>query len=188
MPSRTITRTPEARAESRLAKLRRGKLEYKRARWPRSDDECLLRVLTCSEVQECQAHAFRRFKELDIPVVPATMSLFEDECLTQVLFRGCRDPNDPERLTYAIDVDDMRDNTTVDERAAMYTVFRDLCEEQDPDPETVSPELLRQIEEAVKKKDAALLRGFGSSALVSFMLSTDSPPSSSPTGSSGNTE
>jgi hypothetical protein len=133
-----------------------------------------LRVLSCSEVQECQAAAYVRFRELGIPVDVISLALFEDEVLVQILYRACRDPEDPDRLAFCADAADLRDHTTVDERAALFALYRDFCAEQDPDPGELTAELIQEIDEHIKKKDESRLRSYGSPVLVTYLLTTAS--------------
>jgi hypothetical protein len=170
----------EAKAISRLASLRRGKKQVKRAAWPGRDDVFFdLAVLSCSEVQECHAEAVKRFAALKVPIDTYFMSLFQDELMTQLLYRAMRDPDDEthERL-FAEDVDDLRDNTEVDERAELFALYEDFRILVDPDfDKELSSSERGAILEALGKKDASALRAIGSAALASFMLTTVSPPS-----------
>lgn len=175
----------EARAQSRLAQLGIGTRELQRVEWPgRSDVSCLIRLLTCDEVQGCHAAAYVRFRELGLPVEPVTMALFEDECVTQILARALRDAERPEDLPFAVDAADIREHTTVNERAAVFGLYADFAAERDPDPDTLPPSLVHELEDLVKKKGVAYLRGLVSSALATSAPTSGSQPESSPTGSS----
>lgn len=164
--------------------MKRGKSEIRLATWPGLKNQdgsavpVALRVLSCSEVQECQADAFRRFQALALdPASPLNILLFEDEVLTQILARACRSVERPHDEAFSLDADDLRENTTVDERAAMFQIYRDFASEIDPAPEDLSPVELDEILSLVKKKDARTLLGLGARRLVSFMLSTAAQPS-----------
>ena len=161
----------QATAATRLALMRRGKREVRDATWPGTHLPVKLVVLSCSEVQECHAEAIARFERLRIPLDVYSVQLFQDELLTQVLFRGCRDPEDIDQ-PFAESADDLRDNTTVDERAAVYDVYRDFQASVDPAPGEMDQELLETILDLVKKKDGARLKAIGLSGLVSFLLTT----------------
>lgn len=172
-------------AASRLGKLRGGKRLYKDLKWPGEDDLTLkLRVLSCSELQECQSAAWYRFMcprdqgglGLD-PTLITNMQLFNDEVITQVLYIACRDPENV-NLPLAGSVDEMRDESSIDERAAMFNAYLDWQAEIDPAPEQLSPELNREIVDLLKKKDRTALSALGGRTLVSYLLSLDSQPSS----------
>lgn len=169
--------TANARAESRLAKMRRGKSELRVVVWPGISDAegqpvaVALRVLSCGEVQECHAEANRRFLDLRLPIDSVhTVSLFEDEVMLQLLVRACRNVERPHDEPFAIDAADMRENTTVDERAAMFSLYRDFASEVDPAPDKMSGAEFDEIIELVKKKAEGTLLGLGSRKLVSFLL------------------
>lgn len=170
---------PKPPIESRFAALQRGRQTH-RVRWPRKDGqgpEILVRVLSRTETQECVADARRRFEDLKIPVDALSLDAYQDEVLVQILYRSCRDPEAPERSIF-VDVGDCRDNTTVDEQAAMYLIYRDWQREEDPDAAEITVDELRDIEITVKKKDLNLLKRFGSRALATYLLSMAGPPSS----------
>jgi hypothetical protein len=163
-----------ARAQSLLAKIMRGS-EPRVVKWPGLDLDVKLRVLSCSEVQDCYAAAFARFADLKIPTdTVQTAGPFEEEIATQVLFHACLKPDDGARI--AIDVDDLRDNTTPAERSAMFELYAGFAESVDPIPTALTAEQRRAIADAVKKKDAASLKRFGSSALATFMTTSDAQP------------
>jgi len=175
----------QAAAVTRLALIRQGKTVFRDALWPGLELPLKMRVLSCSEVQVCHAAAVERFAKLKIPLNESqNFLLFQDEVLTQVLCLACRDAEDTSKM-FAESADDLRDNTTVDERAAMYLRYRDFQAEVDPDPSEMDQELLGEILDLVKKKDEAGLRTLGSSTLASFILSMAARSSSSPTPRSG---
>jgi hypothetical protein len=167
----------EARAVSRLAQMRRGKRELKDARWPGLDAPLKLRVLTTAEVQECHAAAHVRFDQLKMPLgTLLTAQPYEDELAIQLLHRACRNAEDAE-LPFAIDADDLRENSTVDERDIVVQMYQDLADEVNPAPDTMDAAELAVIEDAVKKKDRSRLLAFGSCALASYLLSMVNPSS-----------
>jgi len=178
-------KVPDARAASRLEKLGIGRREMRRVQWPgRPEVEAFMQILSCSEVQACHAAAYARFRDLEMPVEPLSLDSFQDECMTQILARGLRDPEHPKELPLATDAADLRDNTTVHERAAVFQLYADFVAEMDPDPTRLPPDLVHQIEELVKKKGETWLRELVSSSLASSSPTSDSQPESSPTGSS----
>ncbi len=182
MDSRKIQEiAKEARPTSRLAKMMRGKNQGREVLWPGTDVHVYLRPLSCAEVLECYAAAHKVFAALELPPSGFLLDPYQDELATQILFRACRDPEKPEK-PLAIDADDLRDNTTPDERSAMMALYTDLLADVDPALEELSPEIARDIADAVKKKAARTLRRFGSSMLASYLLTTGEPPATSPTG------
>ncbi len=154
--------------------------------WPGTDIAIRMEVISDSDVQSSVAAAFRRFLSIGLPLPKDDITIapdFENEVMLQVLWRACRDPRDRTRPA-AASADAMRDVTTVAQRVAAYRVYRDLENEVDPDAETLTEELRDAILDAIKKKDAARLRAYGSRTLSSFLLSGAVPPWTAPTGSS----
>jgi hypothetical protein len=167
----------EARMSTRLAKIAAGKRVTRLTRWPQLDFDVLLRVLSNADTQACHARAIARFADLKIPIdAIVTANLFQDEIVLQVIHEACRDPEHPEQ-TYAVDADDLRENTTNRQREAMMEIYADFAAEVDPDAEQMSSELVGGIVDAIKKKDSVRLKSYGSRALATFMLSSVSPPS-----------
>jgi hypothetical protein len=97
---------------------------------------------------------------------------FEEEVVNQLLARVCLQADDagaPTEQPLALDADDMRAHTTAHDRAKIFAMLRDLVEETDPDLDELPAEVIAAIEDALKKKQGELLRGFGSNVLASFM-------------------
>lgn len=69
-----------------------------------------------------------------------------------------------------------------------WRAYDDVRDELDPVAVAASPEVLHEIAAAVKKKDPALLKSYGCARLAAYLLSMESPPSTSSTPSSSNTE
>jgi len=157
----------------------------RKVEWP-GVGPCILRVLSRQEIQECKAAAHERFRTLKMPVDVTTFGDFEEEVANQLLFRACRDPDRPDDLALATSADELREYTTVDEFAAVFTLYTDLQSEVDPSPTEITPELIGEIEQLIKKKDASRLNAYGSSMLVRCLISGEFQPSTSPTGNSSN--
>lgn len=175
-------------ATSRWAKMRKGRKFTRDTVWPEEPDiPIALRVLTFSEVQESVADAARRFRELELPLPAQDITFaedFQDEIMTQLLWRGCRDVNDHSKPA-CLSVKEMRDCTTIAQRSACYKEYRDLEDEIDPDPESMSAEVIDEIRDAIKKKQLDRLKSYGSTSLASFLLSTEPQHANSLSGSSG---
>lgn len=162
---------------SRLGQLRQGKRALKRVRWPGEDLDLDLQVLSCGETQEAYAGALARFRSLEMSAEALPLlELFQEEVVVQLMWRACRDPEDAARAWFP-SVDEMRSVTTVDERNAVWEAYCDHKEQIDPDARSLTAEDEAGILDAIKKKDASSLRGFGCSALANYMLFSASPPS-----------
>lgn len=172
------------RAATRLALLAQARRPHRSAVMPGLEQKVELVVLTADECQEALAGAHRRFSKLGLDAAHLmNLEAFNDECANQCLARALRDPADLEKTIAegANDderADDLRRALSLEERAALYDLYEDFRKDVDPQLAELSPELATEILDLVKKKDATRLRGFASRTLVSFMLSTASPPGS----------
>jgi hypothetical protein len=183
-----------------LAELRRGKYRLRPYTLPESNGcppiPMRLALLSCDEVQECHAQALAQLRNdrgLD-PTDLVNAQTLEDETLTQILYRALRMPapssealqlgaKDDPTVTLHPDANDCRKCYTPDERALLADEYNDFRAMVDPDPRLMPPELVLEIRAAVKKKDEPRLSAFGGRKLALYLLSTDSQPASSPTGS-----
>jgi hypothetical protein len=165
----------EAKGLSVLAQLRGGTKNHP-VKWAGTVLPLVMRVLSSSEVLECHAAALAKFNELKLPADMFFSSLFEEELATQILFRACRSADDPSQ-PFAASASDIRDNTTPAERNEMTQLYADISTANDPTPERLGEDLCALVDAAVKKKDRAQLRRFGSSVLAVYMTTGDERPS-----------
>jgi hypothetical protein len=168
---------------SRLGDLSKGRREYLQAAWPANAQlgrpasiPCKLQALSDEEFQEAIAAAHERFRQLKIPADGMNADDFEGEVSIQVLARACRDDDKPETTTFALDADDLRRSSSPWERGEVSKLWAAFQERRNP-IYALLPEERARIAEALKKKDGASLRGFGVDSLVSFMITSESPPS-----------
>jgi hypothetical protein len=180
-----------AEAERRLAALRAPRRKYLDVFWPEIDDEGVvsasklplkLAVLSCTGLAEAHGCA-NAYCVVDLKIDPEAvlhLPIFQDEYVTQVLFRACRDAEDPEQPLAASPAD-LRDATTADERTALFDMYQDWRSSVDPSPDELPPAVMAAMEEAVKKKDQGALLAFGGRRLSNFLLSTAVQLTSSPT-------
>lgn len=169
---------------TRLGDLAKGRREYLQIAWPANAQlgrpesiPCKLQALNDEEFQEAIAAAHERFRTLKIPADGMNADDFEGEVSVQVLARACRDNDNPEKTTFALDADDLRRNASPWERGEVSKLWATFQERRNPLHELL-PEEKERIVDAVKKKDATSLRGFGVDSLVSFMITSASPRSS----------
>jgi hypothetical protein len=174
-----------ARTQLLIERLGRGKQLYRDFTWPGGKLPCRLRMLSNSELQLATAGAVKRWADLDCELSALLANDFADEVVTQRLWLGLEDPERPidgdrfGRCLRLFDtVDEFRDLTTAAERAAVFDAYVDLEEETDPSPTVLDEATRKRIEDAVKKKDETGLKGFGSSTLRLYLLTTGSPPES----------
>lgn len=168
---------------SRLGDLTKGRREYLQIAWPANAQlgrpesiPCKLQALTDEQFQEAIAAAHERFRFLKIPHDGMNADDFEGEVSVQVLARACRDNDKPETTTFALDADDLRRNASPWERGEVSKLWAKFQERHNP-MHALLPEERASVLEALKKKDGMTLRGFGVDSLVTFLLTSDSPPS-----------
>lgn len=166
-----------------LSELTKGRREYLQASWPANAQlgrpepiPLKLQALSDEEFQLAVAAAHERFRMLKIPHDGMSADDFEGEVSVQILARACRDNEKPDTVSFALDADDLRRNSSPWERGEIGEIWKKLQERRNP-MHALLPEERERIVDAVKKKDAMSLRGFGVDTLVSFMLTTESPRS-----------
>lgn len=173
----------EAKALSTLARLREAEPATS-AHWPGQPElRVRVRSLTNAQVLECRAAAYAELERRLLPVNTFTVDALEEEIMTQILFRVVRQHDDPTK-PFAVSVEDMRDNSTPDERAAMFRVYEEHRATVDPDPDRLDPKSLEELLDAIKKKGPIILRRLGRATLERLLITTVVQLSSSPTGKS----
>jgi hypothetical protein len=168
---------------SRLDDLSRGRRDYLAASWPSNPQlgrpdpiPVKLQALSDDDFQECVAAAHERFRKLKIPHDGMSADDFEAEVSIQLLARACRDPEQPDKVAFVQDADDLRRNTTSWERAEVGEIWKTYQERRNP-TRALLPEERARIDALVKKKDPMILRAVGLDSLVSYMLTSGNPPS-----------
>jgi len=158
-----------------LEKLRRGTQNSRSCQWPGTEGDegrFLLVPLNCDELQEAYAAAHARFdSSLKVPLNLYTADDFHSELNMQICYRAMRRPDDREARWFA-SPDELRKLLTPEERNAVTTEYLSLQQECDPDPEALGDELVTQIDELVKKKDAPRLAAMPSLTLALYVIGT----------------
>jgi hypothetical protein len=178
----------DARAESLLARLMRGRREVNSRifQLPAVGIPARIYVLSQTEVVQCRSQAYHFLNDgmgLD-PNALVNRDAYADEVTLQILARALRDPDDIGK-PLAESVADLRDNTTSDERAAIFDLYVELQREVDPARAEMTEADALEILEHVKKKDSTRLVDIGSSRLASFLLFMASRQWTLPTARSG---
>jgi hypothetical protein len=169
---------------SRLSDLASGRREYLQTAWPANVQlgrpepiPLKLQALSDEQFQEAIAAAHERLRTLKIPHEGISgADHLEGEVSLQILARACRDNDNPATTSFAIDADDLRRNSSPWEQSEIGDQWKAFQERRNPIFE-LRPEEKERIVDALKKKDATSLRGFGVDSLVSFMLTSGSPRS-----------
>jgi len=194
---RPLTTDVNAKAETILAQAWRSMVPRSaRKTWPGSERlasgpiEFVFEPISCSEALRCKGMARAVLVDAGLKVDAYSLEDYEDECILQMLSRVCKQPplNDGDTRPLrplAVDAEDMRDHTRPEDRAVVFLWYRDFAAATayDPAVETLTAEVIRDIAELVKKKDARTLSNrYASPELATYLLTTADPPSTSPTG------
>jgi hypothetical protein len=165
-----------------LESLQKGLDNHRDCHWPGKPEFVFALVpLSCTELQEANAGAEARFRELGTELGLFTADDFGSELHTQVLAMAIRDPNDHGKRLFA-EAAELRDNLTPDERTLLTDEFIELQDQTNPMPEEMAPETFDAIDLLLKKKAESQLRSLGSRMLTRFLLSMERQQSGSPIG------
>jgi hypothetical protein len=133
-----------------VAKLKAGKKNVRKMKWPGTDIDIGLRVLSEAEIQEAAFETERHFKKAGIEVSVQTAIIYDKEQITQTLFQALVNPERTERLFTR--ADDLRGIFTAPEiKDALVAEFNDLMAECSPSPKTLAEEELKLLFDEVKK-------------------------------------
>lgn len=135
---------------SLLEKLKGGKRNTRKIKFPGTDQDMVLRVLSNAEIQEALFATENRFKAKKIKISSTTVEAYEDENATQILFRALRDPQDPDR-PFAENADELRKLLTRDEKDILVDAYNGLEKEVSPSVTKLSEKELEDLFEGLKK-------------------------------------
>ncbi len=161
-----------------LERLRKGKAAFRSVRWPGAGDDeqpFALVPLACDELQDAYAAAYQRFEQIKLPITMYTADDFHSETNMQVLLRAMvllDDDGQPTKEQLFVDDDELRAMLKPEIRNALADEYLQLQQEVDPDPETMSQELLDKIDDLVKKKDVVQLSATNSVTLAAYIIGT----------------
>lgn len=148
-----------------LSKLALGTRHTKLIPWPGSEQMVLLRILSQADRQEAVFATERLFKAQTIDINMMTADEYEEEKLTQILWRCIRDPEKPSEAI-AKDVTTFRAGLTKEDRAYLgeqYITFERDCS---PSPDNMKSEEFDALVAQVKKTPEVILSlPIGSSTL-----------------------
>ncbi len=142
-------------------------------------------ILGAVETQEVESSVYKAMAAHEIEQNVITVDRFELERAYRTLARSVRDPEDKSKVFGTVDEWGALDNDVI---VAAWQVYGDVRERLDPLSTPLTADERVMIEIAVKKKDAVLLRTFGTVKLCAWLASTDVLPSTSPPPSSPSSE
>lgn len=133
---------------SLLEKLKAGTNNRKTVKWPGTDEDIIVRVLSDAERQAASFDTERLFKQQCIEPSMSTIDVYEAEKTTQILFRALSDTGGK---PLADSINEFRDKITIAEKDILVDEYNDLEKECSPDPGKMSDEEFNSLIEELKK-------------------------------------
>lgn len=144
---------------SLLQKLKAGTNNRKTIKWPGTEEDIIVRVLSEAERQSASFETERLFKQQGIEISMSTVDVYEVEKTTQLLFRAL---SDTENKPVADSINEFRDNITVTEKDILVDAYNELEAECSPDPGKMSDEAFNSLIEDLKKNPAQTISSVSS--------------------------
>jgi len=135
---------------SLLAKLKGGTRNVKTVKFPGTDINVVLRILSNQEIQDAVFAAEKLFDLAKLEVKGSSLDAYEDERSTQILFRALRDPEDPTK-SFSATVAELRNLVSRAEKDVLISLYGEFERECSPGFSGMSNEEFEEIWEAVKK-------------------------------------
>ncbi|TAN61362.1 hypothetical protein EPN18_06840 [bacterium] len=154
---------------SLLEKLKGGKRNTKVVKFPGTDDDVALVILSNHELQDSIFAAEGYFKAGDITVSATTLDAYEDERTTQILFRALRSP-DNLREPFAATVTELRKSVTREEKDLLVKEYVAFEQECSPQFETLPDGDFDKLWEDLKKNPEAVLNSLNFRTLKKLVL------------------
>ena len=167
---------------SLLEKLKAGKNNVRNVRFPGSDGEVAIQILSSQEVQDSIFAAETLFKKAGVEVSASTLDAYEDERTTQILWRALRDPDQPKE-PFAATVGELRKDLTQAEKSILAELYNGFERECSPDFVTMTDGEFEELFEVVKKNPDPLTSDLNTGTLRGLLRYLASRPSKSPTAS-----
>ena len=109
-------------------KFKAGKRNTKTIKFPGTDQDIIITVLSEAELQDAALATEKLFKFSGIEINPRTLDIYESEKTTQILYRALRDPEDSGPI--ASNIKEFRSLLTTDEKDILveeYLSFKIEC-------------------------------------------------------------
>jgi hypothetical protein len=157
-------------SDSLLAKLKAGKRNTNTIKFPGTDSDVALRILTEAERQESVFAAENHFKKKKIEYSVATSDEMEMETDTQILFRALRNPDNLSK-SLAGSADELRGMIEENEKQILISQYIAFEQECSPNPKQLDAEELDSLIEGVKKNPEMII-GSVSNIVIARQLIT----------------
>jgi len=163
----------------RFEKLKLGTRNMKTIKYPGSDEDVTMRILSNAEIQEAVFATERHFLAADVVANTMTLDSYEDERTTQMLVRALRDPEDPKK-PFAPSADELRRQLTREVKDILATEYAAFEQECSPALEKMTGDELEALWEEIKKKPQTQLNSLSFGTRTRLLLYLASLPSISP--------
>jgi len=148
-------------------------------RWPGTDSEITLRVLSKAELHEATFAAHHRFVYSKVSVEAHTIETFKDEETVQILYRALSGVGDETGKPLAASVDKFRANVSSEEISELAQRYEQLQDECSPSMEAMSDEQFDAFLNDLKKKPEPIISSVSSIDFARRLLrSLVAPPES----------
>lgn len=162
-----------------LEKLKAGKRNVKMIKFPGTDKQVALQVLSSQELQDSVLATEKHFKGLEVEIGSLILDSYEDERATQMIFRALRDPEDHKK-PLAADVRQLRDLLTKEEKGKLVEAYLEFERECSPDFRQMSDQEFEKLWDEVKKNPQTLSSDLPSGMLRRLLNFLASRPAMSP--------
>lgn len=167
---------------SLLEKLKAGTRNIRVLKFPGTDEDVAVRVLSAQEIQDSVFAAETLFKKAEVDVSASTLDAYEDERTTQILWRALRDPEN-QKEPFAATVAELRKGLTRAEKSILADLYNEFEKECSPDFMAMTDTEFEELFETVKKNPEQLTSNLSSPMLRGLLRYLASRPSTLPTGS-----
>jgi len=120
-------------------------------KFPGTDQNAALRVLSNADIQDAVFATENHFKTKKMEISTTTIEAYEDENTTQVMFRALRNPDNPDQ-PFATSVDELRSLLTRDEKDILVEQYNEFEKEVSPSTETLTNAEMDDLFATLKKK------------------------------------
>ena len=141
--------------------------------------EVWIELVGHATVNQIEAEVWEAMRALGLELNPITVPTFEAERAARTLARAVRE-GEPDSRDVTIGTVEEWKSLDPDVINVAWQAYGDVRERLDPLGVVISDTERSELEFALKKKDARLLRSFGVVKLAHYLATTADPPSSSP--------
>jgi len=147
-------------------KLKRGCKNYRKIKYPGTEQEIVIIVLSNAEFQDAIIEAENYFKGKNIT---PSKEMLDDEIATQILARALRDSNNIQKYLVK-NSDELRMHITRAEKNSLVEEYNALELECSPNLNTITDEEFSKIWEDIKKNPETLLSDLSLNTLRRLLL------------------